>query len=710
MVPLLAFLSIEDNPADFLLVQRVCRQDGMSVDWSRVDTFEALRDALGQREWDLVISDYHVPELDFSDSFSLIKSLRPDLPVILVSGHVGEERAVELMKLGVRDFLLKDNLKRLTPVITNVLREAQEIKARREAVAQLERERLRLQTILKTASDGIHIVAGDGLLVEANDAFFEIVGYGPEVLGQLRISDWHAWEPADLVNARVRDLIERRGKAVFETSYRRGNGTVVAVEVSASGIEIDGQGFLYGSTRDITERKERESRIRELAFYDPLTRLPNRRLLMDRLGQALAQSTRTGREGALLFVDLDNFKTVNDTLGHDKGDILLQDVARRLATSFREADTVARIGGDEFVVVLSDLSDNAKEAATHVEIVGAKILSVLGEPYEIAGKEFRSTPSIGVTLFGDQRDNQDELMKQADIAMYQAKAAGRNTLRFFDPELQATIKARAALEEDLHQGLREQQLILYFQPQLEDQRIIGAETLLRWRHPSRGLVSPAEFIPLAEETGLILEIGRWVFETACRQVVRWASHSPSRDLTVAVNVSPRQFSHPDFVQQILDILARTGADPGRLEMELTESMLVDNLDEVIAKMSALRSHGLKFALDDFGTGFSSLAYLKRLPLSKLKIDQAFVRDIAIDPSDATIVHTIITMGRTLGLEVIAEGVETAAQLEQLRSYGCTAYQGYLFSRPLPLPDFEAMLFHLQAERDYSAVTNQGKGI
>jgi len=440
---------------------------------------------------------------------------------------------------------------------------------------------------------------------------------------------------------------------------------------------------------DITSRKASEDQINTLAFYDPLTNLPNRRLLLDRLKQALASSARNKRYGALLFIDLDNFKTLNDTLGHDIGDLLLLQVAQRLTTCVRVGDTVARLGGDEFVVMLEDLSEHVEESAAQTKTVGEKILSTLNQSYQLAIYSHHSTPSIGVTLFSDQQETIDELLKRADLAMYQAKAAGRNTLRFFDPEMQAVVTARAALEADLREAVLKDQFLLHYQAQVVGEgRVTGVEVLLRWQHPQRGMVSPGDFIPLAEDTGLILSIGHWVLQTACGQLAVWAGRPEMAHLTIAVNVSARQFHHEDFVDQVQATLDQTGANPQRLKLELTESLLVDDVESVIAKMSALKMRGVGFSMDDFGTGYSSLSYLKRLPLDQLKIDQGFVRDILTDANDAAIAKMVVVLAESLGLSVIAEGVEIEAQRDFLARHGCHAYQGYLFSRPLPLVQFE----------------------
>ncbi|WP_161539918.1 EAL domain-containing protein [Glaciimonas sp. PCH181] len=438
-------------------------------------------------------------------------------------------------------------------------------------------------------------------------------------------------------------------------------------------------------------RKAAEDEIWQLAFYDPLTRLPNRRLLVDRLQLVIARNSRHKEHSALFFIDLDNFKTINDTLGHDKGDLLLQQVAIRLSSCVRAADTVARQGGDEFVVMVNELSHDEEKAALQAESIGGKILNLLNQPYQLAEHVYRSTSSIGITLFDGRVVSTDDLLKRADLAMYQAKSAGRNTLRFFEPDMQAAVMARAELEIDLRRGQQDAQFILYYQAQVDRTgHWTGAEALIRWQHPKRGLVPPAEFISTAEETGLILPLGRWVMETACVQLAAWARRPEMSHLTLAVNVSMRQFRQPDFVKQITELLDATGADPRKLKLELTESMLLDDVEDIIIKMSALKALGVRFSLDDFGTGYSSLSYLKRLPLDQLKIDQTFIRDVLTDPNDAAIVRTIVALAQSLGLSVIAEGVETAPQIDFLANNGCDAYQGYLFSHPLPLEQFESL--------------------
>ena len=456
--------------------------------------------------------------------------------------------------------------------------------------------------------------------------------------------------------------------------------------------EDDGSVVCHGFTMDITDRKRAEREIERQAFCDALTGLPNRRMLLDRLQRAVAASARSLQLGALLFIDLDNFKDLNDTLGHDMGDHLLSQVAARLLSCVREVDTVARFGGDEFVVMLETLHTDLPDAASQAEIVAEKLLASLNLPFDLGGQQHYSTPSIGITLFGDQRLSVDELLKRADLAMYQAKAAGRNTQRFFDPDMQAAVNARSNLEADLRQGLVRGELCVHYQPVVDHHaRLIGVEALVRWRHPERGMVSPGDFIPLAEQTGLILPLGQFVLQTACEQLQRWSGHEATRNLSIAVNVSARQFRQPDFVGGVLQTLANCGANPTKLKLELTESLLLGDIEDTIERMGQLKREGVGFALDDFGTGYSSLSYLKRLPLDQVKIDQSFVRDVLTDPNDAAIVRTILALAESLDLQVVAEGVETTGQLAFLRLHGCEQFQGYLFGRPGPVENIDAYL-------------------
>ncbi len=556
-----------------------------------------------------------------------------------------------------------------------------------------ERANRRNQILLQNASDGIHITDLQGNVIEASDAFCRMLGQPRnEVIG-LNIRDWDALLSEQEINREVQRTYDAKAVRTIESQFRHSSGRIYPVEIASFPLELDGKPILFNSARDITERKASEEKAERLAFFDPLTQLPNRRLLLDRLQHAIRSCARRASRGALLFVDLDNFKSVNDTAGHHAGDSLLQQVADVLSACVRREDTVARLGGDEFVVMLESLSEHDVEAAQRAEAVGRHILQALHKTFQLGSAEHRCSASIGIALFGKNPDESvDEPLKRADLAMYQAKVAGRNDLRFFDPQMQADIQERAELEASLWDALDAGWFFLQYQPQVSATgRILGVEALVRCRHPQRGVISPGEFIPLAEDNGLILPLGRWVLETACARLASWASSPRTADLTVSVNVSARQIRQDGFVDEVRTILARTGANPARLKLELTESSLVTEIESVIVRMEALKAGGVGFALDDFGTGYSSLAYLKRLPLDQLKIDQSFVRDILVDPNDAAIARMIIVLAESLGLTVIAEGVETAAQRDFLVSHGCRAYQGYLFSRPLGDDELEQRL-------------------
>ncbi|WED20546.1 bacteriohemerythrin [Vibrio sp. JC009] len=444
---------------------------------------------------------------------------------------------------------------------------------------------------------------------------------------------------------------------------------------------------LEGFVRDITEQKENEQKIVKLAYYDPLTMLPNRRLLLDRLNHSLAVGERNDKYNALLFIDIDNFKTINDSHGHDYGDLLLKQAARKIQQCIRKGDTLARIGGDEFVVILSDLSSDEIEAASRTELVADKIRRVTSVPYEINNLQFNSSASIGMALFNDNSVPSLDLMKFADIAMYQAKQSGKNSACFYDPMMQQEISERLRLESELRKAITNKHFELYYQPQIDTHNnITGAEALIRWTHPEDGLISPDSFIPLAEETGLIVPIGDWVVESACQQLKKWQQNRSTSHLTLSVNVSYKQFRQPDFVFKISELMTKYGVEKGKLKIELTETMLVDDMETTISHMEKLKEQGIQFSLDDFGTGYSSLQYLKQLPLSQLKIDRSFVSELESNLNDQSIVKTIILMANALGIDVIAEGVETQKQRSYLGTHGCLSYQGYLYSKPVPILD------------------------
>ena len=550
----------------------------------------------------------------------------------------------------------------------------------------------RYRTAFQLSLDCINLSRlSDGMYVECNKAFLDLTGLRrEEVIGHTSL-ELNLWaEPED--RQRMMETMMRQGVCRnLEMQFRRKNGETIWGLVSASLIELEGALCILSITRDISDAKIAEDKIRHLAFYDSLTDLANRRLLLDRLQQAVVASRRSGRWQALLFIDLDNFKTLNDTVGHDVGDLLLKEAGRRLSDCIRAGDTAARVGGDEFVVILEELSGNAEEAASQARTVAEKVLANLSEPYALAGRACTSTASLGITVFGRGNESTTEILQQADIAMYRAKEDGRAAIRFFEAELQSAVNARAELEDEVRQGIRNREFVLWYQPQVEDGRLIGAEALLRWNHPQRGILAPAAFIELAEETGMIVPLGLQVLDAACVQLSEWAADASTAHLTVAVNVSARQFREENFVEQVLAALDRTGADPRKLKLEVTESMLVDNLEETIEIMTRLKDHGVQFSLDDFGTGYSSLAYLKRMPLDQLKIDRAFVSDMLEDATSQAIAQAIVSLSRAMCLSLLAEGVETEEQRVKLIELGCHAFQGYLFSPPVPAEQFPLLL-------------------
>ena len=575
-------------------------------------------------------------------------------------------------------------------VLFNSSRDITERKRTEESLRESEE---RLRAVIEQSPIGLAF-ARDGLLVDANAVYLRMFGYdnaaqvrGRPLLEQIAYPYTSQIEEHNPLGPGTETV-----EAAFETVGLRKDGSEFPAYVSAKRLDLKDGPWTIVFLIDITRQKMSEEEIRRLAFFDHLTELPNRRLLNDRLQQALLSSERTGRRGALLFIDLDDFKSLNDTLGHAAGDALLQEVARRLKSCLRERDSIARMGGDEFVVVLEDLSEEVAVAAQQTEAICEKLLTVLDRRYELFSDEYQCTASIGATLFFGREQPDVDLIKQADIAMYEAKRAGRKNLRFFDPKMQEAVNVQTALAAELRRAVERREFALHFQVQVDSRnRPIGAEALIRWIHPVRGCVPPGQFIDVAESTDLIVPIGHWVLESACVQLRSWAKAAETRNLSLCVNVSAKQFHRTEFVDAVRGLVHRYGVNPKRLVLELTESSLLRDTEETIATMNALREIGVQFSLDDFGTGYSSLQYLKRLPLHQLKIDRSFVRDIAIDSSDLSIVQTIIAMARSLNLEVIAEGVETQEQRRLLLGMGCREFQGFLFGKPVPIDRFEAAL-------------------
>jgi diguanylate cyclase (GGDEF)-like protein/PAS domain S-box-containing protein len=575
-----------------------------------------------------------------------------------------------------------------------------DIRDRKLVEKALKESQENLQRMMDSMSEGMYGVDIEGNCTFANNAFLRILGYAnaDEILGKhihSLIHHTHAdGQPYPAVECPMYKSFKIQQPVHCDSEvFWRKDGQAVPVEYWCRQI-IKGDKSIGAVTTfmDITERKEKEKHIHNLAFYDGLTGLPNRRLLMERVQRALAVSARNGLYGSIMLLDLDNFKRLNDTKGHDAGDALLCEVSNRLHNIMREGDTVARLGGDEFVVVLESLSAVADEAAIHAEMIAEKIRTALNEPFTLGTDPYQTSPSIGVVLFLGNKENIEALLKYADISMYQSKQAGRNTIRFFDQDMQMAVEARAMLETDILVALEQQQFRLYYQVQVNiNGKPHGAETLIRWHHPNKGLIFPSQFIPVAEETGLIVPIGRWVLEEACAQIACWRNQRKFQKLVISVNVSAKQFRQPDFVELVKSIVTKHAINPMLLKLEMTETLVLENVEDTITKMRALKEFGVGFSMDDFGTGYSSLSYLKRLPLDQLKIDQSFVRNIATDNADIVMVSTIIDLAMNFELDVIAEGVETEAQLNKLHRFGCGSFQGYLFSKPIPVEQFEALI-------------------
>lgn len=721
-------LAVDDNPDDRRLLRLVLEAKGHLVAEAE-NGAEGLR-LTRERRPDLIVSDGLMPVMD---GFQFLHQLRQDpdlrgIPFVFYSSSYTSGQDVSLAQsLGAAAYLIKplepeelwakissaaarerlpppegpipweEDLEYLQRHIT-VIASKLELKVKELETTLAERrkveEELRIVATSFDAQVGIVITDSRQTILRVNRVFTEITEWSSaEAVGKTPVLLRSGRHGPAFYQAMWAEL-ECTGAWQGEVWNRRKSGAVYPQWLTISAVKgPEGAVSHYvGTLLDISAQKAAELEIEHLAFYDPLTELPNRRLLVDRLQQALTGSARKHWKGAVLFIDLDNFKLINDTLGHDMGDKLLVEVSHRLAGCVRNEDTISRLGGDEFVIVLKELGETPPMVAARAKAIGEKILAALNRPYFLAGREHYSTPSIGIALLRDSESTVDDLLKQADIAMYQAKAAGRNSLRFFDPEMQAALAARADLEAELRKGLEESQFVLYYQPQVAQGRgIIGAEALVRWNHPSRGVVPPSQFVPVAEETGLILPLGKWVLETACAQLCAWESLPSAKDLRLAINVSARQFRQKGFVDQVRAVLQTSGARASHLKLELTESLVIDDIEGSIKKMHALKRLGVGFSMDDFGTGYSSLAYLTRLPLDQLKIDQSFVRHLPESTSEAVVVQTIITMAHSLSLAVIAEGVETEQQRRFLEVHGCGVYQGYLASVPLPVEAFEKLL-------------------
>ncbi len=626
---------------------------------------------------DLVLMDIQLAGA--IDGITAAQTIRQNhaLPVVFVTAYSADEVLERALLSEPYGYILKPYSEReLRTVLEMAL-----YKHRTEV--QLRDALQHTQTILDQMLDAVITLSEQGCIASFNKVTSTMFGFAPEDMLGRNISLL-----LPTLDTRLGDvgLLHYSPLAAepHKLEGKRSNGVPFPVNLSVSETTRQGRRSFIVLVRDMTQHYLDMEENRRLAYLDPLTGLPNRRLLLDRLKQAMLSAQRSGQHGALMFLDLDNFKQVNDNLGHEMGDVLLQQVARRLSACLREGDSVARVGGDDFVVLLEALSPQEREAVTQSEGIASKLLHALGQTYTLREHPHACTASVGIVVFKDGHESMDALMKEADVAMYQAKAAGRSTIRFFNPAMQAAAAAHGKLEKEMRRGLAENEFLLHYQVQVDGSgTVAGVEALVRWNHAQHGMVPPGRFIPLAEETGLILPLGQWVLEAACAQLVAWSSDPRRAHWSMAVNVSALQFAQTDFVSRVDVALHKTGANPRLLKLELTESMLVKDVEETIAKMNAIKSRGVSFSLDDFGTGYSSLTYLKRLPLAQLKIDQSFTRDILTDASDAVIARTVLALGHSLGLKVIAEGVETAQQHDLLAEMGCDAFQGYYFGRPSP---------------------------
>ncbi len=685
----LRFLLIEDNPTDVELLEYELRHFGFEFTLAVVQTAEEFTRELRTTLPHLVMADYNLPSWSGIEALEIIAREGQDVPLILVTGALADTTAVDCIKRGATDYVLKGALARLPIAIRRALQE----KNLRERRQRSEQELRLTQFSLEHASDAVFWVDPQGRFVYANLAGCRSLGYSREELLSLSVSDVDPLVPQEAWQA-VWDKIKTQRSISFETHHRTKQGDSFPVEVTANYLNFDGREYNFSFARDITERKAAEERIQFLAYSDALTGLPNRRLLQDRLTIALANARRQMHKVALLFLDLDRFKSINDSLGHSAADLLLQEVARRLAACGREQDTIARVGGDEFLIVITGLKD-----ATDAAVAAERLMDAIGGEYSIHGHALHLTCSLGISIFPEQGTDAETLIKNADAAMFSVKESGRNGCRFFTQAIDTQAVERLTLENNLRLALEKEELFLVYQPQMDlaTGRIVGLEALLRWQHPKLGLVPPDKFIYIAENSGVIVPIGEWVLRTACSQAQKWQEDGLPA-VKLAVNVSAVQFRRPGFSKSVENLLQKTGLAPQYLELELTESLLLANAEANLSVIQELNAIGLTLAIDDFGTGYSNFGYLKQFRVSKLKIDGSFIRDLAANPDDAAITAAIISMAKSLRLKVIAECVEDEAQMSFLRAHHCDEVQGYYFSKPLAVDEVAEKL----SGEDYAA--------
>jgi len=687
----LRVLCVDDDEEDVALVLHALKEGGYIPSHRHVCGRERLIEAIGSQQWDMVISDYAMPQFDGLTALRIVKERDPNIPFILVSGAVTGDIAVAAMKSGAADYVMKDDLTRLAPAVRREVAEAGERRARRLAEANLSANEELLNSIVNTAADGIIVIDPAGTIEFGNAAMEKLFGWKPlELIGRnvARLLLGRSREGQDML---FQGADAAGGKSatghVRELKAQRKDGSVFPIELTVSETCVNGGKRSTCILRDVTERKRAEERIRYLAHYDDLTGLPNRVLFAQLLEQALSEAKYAKKEVAVLFIDLDRFKLINDTLSHTSGDTVLCQVAKRLVGALARRDTVARFGGDEFVVLMRDCG-----IPNDVTSTAQVLLTALAAPFVLENQEYHLTASIGISTFpGDGQDAQT-VLKNADSAMYRAKEQGKNNYQFYSSQMNVRSFERLVLERFLRHALDQDEFQLHYQPKIDltTGRVTGMEALLRWMHPGMGMISPAKFIPLAEETGLIVPIGEWVLREACAQARRWQDEGLP-PLRVAVNLSARQFAHDGLHAAIVGALEESGLSPNLLELEITESMTMESPEHATAWLQKIKALGITVAIDDFGTGYSSLGYLKRFPIDSVKIDRSFIKDIPGDTDDVAITQAIIAMGHSLRLKVIAEGVESAEQAEFLRRHGCDEAQGFFFGKPLPAGEFVQLL-------------------